>query len=813
MLSFYERKFQPVVSVIDSLAAFIVIGENSIDIVSYNTGQSIGRLIPDLKPGSSIQNEYCLFALSNHSSMHLNALRRSADGWKVVVWDLITAQVTWTTPLPINEDKEILLFESDSIKNEVIAISAQNSSAAFMRLKLENEQVSIVENIELELPVEFSFLKLSLKCTRVNEKKSFLIVNSYQAVICNFKTKYVAMKTFNKADKFIMLESCRKAKIVAIGCANGRIYVLKEINRSPDEWIVSICHWHSEVVGALHFNQEGTVLFSGGTENVLVMWPMNDLQSKTFLSRLPSNICGIFTIQNSENIICFFKDNSLSVMSYSGFKKNHIQLFIKNPLLSERALANYRTVKTSGNMVVANSHAGMLQFCHGPSGKVLMELDVCNFNYVSRTKSELQWNIVAFDLSRTGYLCTLESCTANNSTQTALKFWKFESTQFNMMQSISGINLGKNQPEIINRLSYDDFIVLTDCLSIWRLNESKFQMNLIIAKGNPLPYGLNFSLDGSIMLSCHQNFVQLWGEMQKPKPINHLQLPEKCISGVFGRHSLTAKYCLVSYKNSFEIRDLTQEKFCFKDLSGLSNVSAVEKFPVFIGLSAENRAVAVITGKLANVLTSLKFTCQFFEIGPSVTNGVPLLIENSVESDLENEDFGKDVCWMKNHSLVFVSDNSRFLILSSSRTKEPFSLLHSSDFDTAKESTVSLRDIDNLGSSLSDKLASLKLNKFISKDLSEFSSHLLPKVDSIVEKILLDTYNSEEQNENVKDDTEDKDSGIEGDRLENDDDDEDKLISERRENSEDQKEAELLTKDSLKITFLIDPMAPGSYDI
>ena len=64
---------------------------------------------------------------------------------------------------------------------------------------------------------------------------------------------------------------------------------------------------------------------------------------------------------------------------------------------------------------------------------------------------------------------------------------------------------------------------------------------------------------------------------------------------------------------------------------------------------------------------------------------------------------------IKKNSLVFVSDNTRFLILSSSRTKKPFSLLHSSDFHTAKDSTVSLRDIDNLGSSLSDKLASLKL--------------------------------------------------------------------------------------------------------
>ncbi|KAG9461006.1 hypothetical protein GDO78_018441, partial [Eleutherodactylus coqui] len=69
-------------------------------------------------------------------------------------------------------------------------------------------------------------------------------------------------------------------------------------------------HWHYDYVADLAFSAQGTVLFSGGVECVLVQWSHTLEHRKEFLPRLGATIEHIVTSPSGSLLCTSHVDNS-----------------------------------------------------------------------------------------------------------------------------------------------------------------------------------------------------------------------------------------------------------------------------------------------------------------------------------------------------------------------------------------------------------------------------------------------------------------------------------------------------------------------
>ena len=762
MYEFYGALYEPVICYLETLNAFIVLKRRSLDIVSVSSGEVIGRINPELAQNATVREKFGYFRPSPNETS-LSALYREGEHSWAVSWDLTSASLKYKAKLCLEKTGKFLNCEIDETSHTIHILQGSKAEINFCNLKIEGDSSTNLATKTLEVPCSFC-LEKKVICKRIY-KDVFVLASRRHVLVANFRKNLVSTKLFHSKDHFETIAVSEKGKVAAIGCQTGRIYVIKQILSSSEAWIISVCHWHSDFVKALSFNKEETILLSGGNENVLVTWPLDDLQRKNFIPRLPSRISHIHTKSGSDRILCILEDNSFVVVSYSGKIRSHFQLFVKDPCVSVGINNSPSNVKSFGNTLIANSHPGMLQFVSVPTGKVTMELDVSGFNYVSSKEKLTEWKISTFDINANGFLCSLEQCSAKEVNTTVLKFWKFESEKFTQMQSVTGVKLTSIDPQIISRPKYNDFVVLSDSFSIWRLGEENFETMLLVSKHDPLPRHLTFSLDGSVMIACFHNLLQLWTGSHNLETRNYLPTTKKCSSAVFGKNALIATYFLVTFEDSFEIRDVARKEPRFESGESLENVFAVETYPAFVGFCSSKCSVIVISGHLSDIFDGYNFVSQLFECTTNVTKGVPFMLHDDCV-DLKNDSVSKEEIknhkWLKDHSLVYITKDSRFYALSSPLLKEPFSLLQMSDFlDLAKLNEGTMKKDRYLGSSISDKLGQASLNKFISHELKSFSSHLLPKIDSMLEQILAHTTVAADVEIGLKKDLEsDQDSGF-----------------------------------------------------
>ena len=77
--------------------------------------------------------------------------------------------------------------------------------------------------------------------------------------------------------------------MLAVSDARGRIFLLKDAFTAADSVHERILHWHSGPVASLAFSPDGSYLFSGGSERVLVSWHVSSGE-RQFLPRLTAPI-------------------------------------------------------------------------------------------------------------------------------------------------------------------------------------------------------------------------------------------------------------------------------------------------------------------------------------------------------------------------------------------------------------------------------------------------------------------------------------------------------------------------------------------
>uniref|UniRef100_A0A7S4E0P5 WD repeat-containing protein 75 second beta-propeller domain-containing protein n=1 Tax=Lotharella globosa TaxID=91324 RepID=A0A7S4E0P5_9EUKA len=233
---------------------------------------------------------------------------------------------------------------------------------------------------------------------------------------------------------------------IATGNNKGRITIW--YNVTGKDFATSSLHWHAHPVHAIAFSSDGSYMFSGGEEAVLVIWQL-ETKAKQFLPRLGSVIRSI-TISPDGNIYALaLADNSLKfVDAVSNSESLHVKgLALAHSLPGEReqhGVGGVReTLKTDprDSLIACRGVPGRLQFYDalwegpgGARGRHANELHVTLRAMVSRTERvrtrqrvlTSAYRVDAFEFDHTGqWLATVESSTLElTSCDYKLKFWR-----------------------------------------------------------------------------------------------------------------------------------------------------------------------------------------------------------------------------------------------------------------------------------------------------------------------------------------------------------------------------------------------------
>ncbi|KAL6773961.1 hypothetical protein ACKKBG_A23240 [Auxenochlorella protothecoides x Auxenochlorella symbiontica] len=116
-------------------------------------------------------------------------------------------------------------------------------------------------------------------------------------------------------------------------------------------------HWHAQAVGALAFSADGTYLFSGGREAVLVVWDFASAR-RTYLPRLGGALVGICACPaDAARLALRQADNTLRVVNVATMKVEASVMGLRPVPAGKRARAPALLQPGTGHLVVAGSHS------------------------------------------------------------------------------------------------------------------------------------------------------------------------------------------------------------------------------------------------------------------------------------------------------------------------------------------------------------------------------------------------------------------------------------------------------------------------
>eukprot|EP01022_Parablepharisma_sp_SALTPOND_P028230 TRINITY_DN69_c0_g1_i1.p2 TRINITY_DN69_c0_g1~~TRINITY_DN69_c0_g1_i1.p2 ORF type:complete len:782 (-),score=67.87 TRINITY_DN69_c0_g1_i1:21733-24078(-) len=216
--------------------------------------------------------------------------------------------------------------------------------------------------------------------------------------------------------------------IIATGDLAGKICYWHVLGLSPTK---STYHWHSHAVECVLFNADGSVLYSGGHEGVMVIWHINT-NTRSFLPRFPSQLAVMGISKDGTHLAVGLTNNTMKIINTATLKE--IQS-ISQLHFDPKCFAAAEDPLTK--KIVISSSNGTLQFYDISTKRVVDTLDVSFKNYASKTFNEVAnpLTITHVVFSSTGeYLLTVEQTgpALENSLVkyelSQLKFWKRAAT-------------------------------------------------------------------------------------------------------------------------------------------------------------------------------------------------------------------------------------------------------------------------------------------------------------------------------------------------------------------------------------------------
>lgn len=245
----------------------------------------------------------------------------------------------------------------------------------------------------------------------------------------------------------------------------------------------SVLHWHAHAVSSLAFSPNGASLASGGEEAVLVLWNLNQNNSKEFIPRLGAPIASISVAGATINpangkesgeieYVAALKDGSVTFVGSGNLRVSRTFARVKNGKsscslsfslclsfpqsvffsIALRTYSSDASIKPSsssalaslplplaiqpvtGHLVLPSGHPSTVQFFSVSSDSHVQDLEVAASNRVSRPEdtplepTRVEQVVFSTDAK---WMATLESrqAGAGLSSDSALKFWRWNNKE------------------------------------------------------------------------------------------------------------------------------------------------------------------------------------------------------------------------------------------------------------------------------------------------------------------------------------------------------------------------------------------------
>ena len=402
----------------------------------------------------------------------------------IYLFKISTKEVLCSYQLP--KDKKFHEFEI--INNKFIYfVSEEGLYLVKIKIGINEDGKDIFEKMK-EYQLKISLNNNNSKSTFTPKKltSNFLIISDLLILginkfllIYNLLTDEIEQIPFQK--KILKITKIKEDSI-ALGDSSGKIHFIQDI--TSNNYILYTKHWHSHGISDLALDPNNDYLYSCGQEGVIVIWNIHTWV-KTFLPRLGEPIIGIKVCSNSQNLICYLKNNSIIFISLTKMKIiDAINSVSNDCFINKFSLFN----KRQNFIAFTNSKKGIINLYNISQNSFDFYLNVFNKNFNSKTEREKDNNLrilklISFSFPKNeknmGYMSTIEELSYDLDKKlflTYFKIWKFEKNNIDLIQ-ISENPHNNETIDYLEGLNFNNYGFITKsqkAFKVWKLKDGKF---------------------------------------------------------------------------------------------------------------------------------------------------------------------------------------------------------------------------------------------------------------------------------------------------------------------------------------------------
>ena len=402
----------------------------------------------------------------------------------IYLFKISTKEVLCSYQLP--KDKKFHEFEI--INNKFIYfISEEGLYLIKIKIGINEDGKDIFEKMkEYQLKISLNNNNSKSNFTPKKLTSNFLIISDLLILginkfllIYNLLTDEIEQIPFQK--KILKITKIKEDSI-ALGDSSGKIHFIQDI--TSNNYILYTKHWHSHGISDLALDPNNDYLYSCGQEGVIVIWNIHTWV-KTFLPRLGEPIIGIKVCSNSQNLVCYLKNNSIIFISLTKMKIiDAINSVSNDCFINKFSLFN----KRQNFIAFTNSKKGIINLYNISQNSFDFYLNVFNKNFNSKTEREKDNNLrilklISFSFPKNeknmGYMSTIEELSYDLDKKlflTYFKIWKFEKNNIDLIQ-ISENPHNNETIDYLEGLNFNNYGFITKShkvFKVWKLKDGKF---------------------------------------------------------------------------------------------------------------------------------------------------------------------------------------------------------------------------------------------------------------------------------------------------------------------------------------------------
>ena len=473
----------------------------------------------------------------------------------IYLFKISTKEVLCSYQLP--KDKKFHEFEI--INNKFIYfVSEEGLYLIKIKIGINEDGKDIFEKMkEYQLKISLNNNNSKSNFTPKKLTSNFLIISDLLILginkfllIYNLLTDEIEQIPFQK--KILKITKIKEDSI-ALGDSSGKIHFIQDI--TSNNYILYTKHWHSHGISDLALDPNNDYLYSCGQEGVIVIWNIHTWV-KTFLPRLGEPIIGMKVCSNSQNLVCYLKNNSIIFISLTKMKIiDAINSVSNDCFINKFSLFN----KRQNFIAFTNSKKGIINLYNISQNSFDFYLNVFNKNFNSKTEREKDNNLrilklISFSFPKNeknmGYMSTIEELSYDLDKKlflTYFKIWKFEKNNIDLIQ-ISENPHNNETIDYLEGLNFNNYGFITKsqkAFKVWKLKDGKFVCDFEGKYQNRKILSINYdnNLLDEYIFALFENKLVIYSK-NKIKDIYTFDIYES------SKNSIENKYNKIYYINS-----------------------------------------------------------------------------------------------------------------------------------------------------------------------------------------------------------------------------------------------------------------------